>query len=73
MHEDSKLDPVFDLNSATPSPSPPCPHPHSQTLEDSEIDQLSVVAVAGIAAEGQQYEEVRGRSRLQLYICCGPH
>jgi hypothetical protein len=28
-------------------------------LEDSEIDQLAVVAVAGIAAEGQKYEEVR--------------
>jgi hypothetical protein len=31
-------------------------------LEDSEIDQLAVVAVAGIAAEGQKYEEVMGQN-----------
>ena len=60
MCDDSNLARSFTFNSATPTPAPPCPHPHSQTLEDSEIDQLSVVAVAGIAAEGQQYEEVRG-------------
>ena len=29
-----------------------------RSLEDSEIDQLAVVSVAGIAAEGQKYEEV---------------
>jgi len=33
-----------------------------RNLEDVEIDQLSVVAVAGIAAEGQQYDEVMGQN-----------
>lgn len=31
-------------------------------LEDEEIDQLALVAVAGIAAEGQNYEEVMGQT-----------
>ena len=30
-----------------------------QMLEDDEIDALAIVAVAGISAEGQSYEEVR--------------
>jgi hypothetical protein len=29
-----------------------------QVLDESEVDSLAIVAVAGIAAEGQQYEEV---------------
>eukprot|EP00199_Chlamydomonas_sp_CCMP681_P002494 CAMPEP_0119108616 /NCGR_PEP_ID=MMETSP1180-20130426/15466_1 /TAXON_ID=3052 ORGANISM="Chlamydomonas cf sp, Strain CCMP681" /NCGR_SAMPLE_ID=MMETSP1180 /ASSEMBLY_ACC=CAM_ASM_000741 /LENGTH=335 /DNA_ID=CAMNT_0007094249 /DNA_START=45 /DNA_END=1052 /DNA_ORIENTATION=+ len=33
-----------------------------KTLEDEEIDSLAAVAVAGIAAEGQQYEEVMGQT-----------
>lgn len=33
-----------------------------QNLEDAEIDAFAVVAVAGIAAEGQQYEEVMGQN-----------
>ncbi|KAJ9520929.1 hypothetical protein QJQ45_014083, partial [Haematococcus lacustris] len=33
-----------------------------QTLEDEEVDTLAIVAVAGIAAEGQQYEEVMGQT-----------
>jgi hypothetical protein len=40
-----------------------------QVLEEGEVDSLAIVAVAGIAAEGQQYEEVRraasGASRKQ--------
>lgn len=31
-------------------------------MEDAEIDQLSCVAVAGIAAEGQVYEEIMGQT-----------
>lgn len=31
-----------------------------RTLTDDEIDSLALMAVAGIAAEGQMYEEVRG-------------
>ena len=34
----------------------------TQNLEDAEIDAFAVVAVAGIAAEGQQYEEVMGQN-----------
>jgi hypothetical protein len=33
-----------------------------QLLSDEEIDCLSVVAVAGMAAEGQQFDEVLGQS-----------
>jgi hypothetical protein len=34
----------------------------TRTLEDSEIDALACVAVAGIAAEGLTYEEVMGQT-----------
>eukprot|EP00197_Chlamydomonas_leiostraca_P008890 CAMPEP_0202868502 /NCGR_PEP_ID=MMETSP1391-20130828/10913_1 /ASSEMBLY_ACC=CAM_ASM_000867 /TAXON_ID=1034604 /ORGANISM="Chlamydomonas leiostraca, Strain SAG 11-49" /LENGTH=335 /DNA_ID=CAMNT_0049548681 /DNA_START=69 /DNA_END=1076 /DNA_ORIENTATION=- len=33
-----------------------------RTLTDAEIDSLAIMAVAGIAAEGQQYEEVLGQT-----------
>ena len=32
---------------------------YERFLEDSEIDQLSIIAMAGAAAEGDKYEEVR--------------
>lgn len=35
---------------------------YEKTLEDEEVDTLAIVAVAGIAAEGQQYEEVMGQT-----------
>ena len=35
-----------------------------QQLEDDEINTLSLMAVAGVAAEGQKYEEVRWLLRL---------
>lgn len=39
-------------------------------LSDEEIDQLALVAVAGMAAEGRKYEEVRGVS--QRALPCAP-
>ena len=33
-----------------------------RTLEDQDVDRLSIAAVAGIASEGQNYEEVMGQT-----------
>jgi hypothetical protein len=33
-----------------------------RTLEDDEVDKLAIAAVAGIASEGQNYEEVMGQT-----------
>ena len=34
-------------------------------LSDEEIDTLALVAVAGMAAEGREYEEVRARAGVE--------
>lgn len=34
-----------------------------RTLSDAELDVLSVMAMAGVAAEAQEFEEVRASSR----------
>jgi hypothetical protein len=44
-----------------PADRPPA-RPPAQVLSDEEIDCLSVVAVAGMAAEGQQFDEVLGQT-----------
>ncbi len=47
-----------------------------QTLDDQEIDSLSVVAVGGIAAEGQAFEEVRCSSsciHTRTHTCLYEH
>ncbi|KAG1660911.1 hypothetical protein FOA52_007951 [Chlamydomonas sp. UWO 241] len=41
-----------------------------RNLTDEEIDALSIVCVAGIAAEGQQYDEVMGQSADLFDLQC---
>jgi len=52
-----------------PSPRCSCSRPlqpllpfSSQQLEEEDVDSLAIVAVAGISAEGQAYEEVMGQT-----------